>query len=187
MTMTTEAASGTAEFSGLTEIEARLRLERDGPNQLVASSARGRLKHALGPLADPMVALLLIAAPTYLLIGETVDAVVALVALVPVAGVGWVLERRAEKTLERLAELPAPTANTIRHGETRTIGTIDLVVGDVVVLQEGDVIPADGKICAATQLLVDDCIGICQRIHFCLKFFSVKLFFVYNTFVIQVF
>ena len=156
MTMTTEAASGTAEFSGLTEIEARLRLERDGPNQLVASSARGRLKHALGPLADPMVALLLIAAPTYLLIGETVDAVVALVALVPVAGVGWVLERRAEKTLERLAELTAPTANTIRDGETRTIGTIDLVVGDVVVLQEGDVIPADGKICAATQLLVDE-------------------------------
>ena len=149
-------AGVTAEFCGLTEVEARVRLERDGPNQLVASSTRGRLKHALGPFADPMVALLLVAAPTYLLIGETVDAVVALVALVPVAGVGWVLERRAERTLERLSELTAPTASTIRDGEVKTIGAVDLVVGDVVVLQEGDVIPADANICEATQLLVDE-------------------------------
>ncbi len=149
-------AGVTAEFSGLTETEARLRLERDGPNQLVAASTRGRIKRALGPLADPMVALLLIAAPTYVLLGDTVDAIVALVALVPVAGVGWVLERRAERTLERLSELTAPTAATLRDGELKTIGAVDLVVGDVVVLQEGDVVPADANICEATQLLVDE-------------------------------
>ena len=74
----------------------------------------------------------------------------------PVAGVGWVLERRAERTLERLTELTAPTAATIRDGETKTIAAVELVVGDVVMLQEGDVIPADGNICEATQLLVDE-------------------------------
>ncbi len=141
---------------GLTNQEAQQRLELDGPNQLVTTSTRSRWRRALGPFSDPMVALLLIAAPTYLLIGETVDAIVALVALVPVAGVGWLLERRAERTLDRLADLTAPTAAAMRDGQVVTIASADLVVGDVVTIQEGDIIPADGRVFESTQLLVDE-------------------------------
>ena len=141
---------------GLSDEEAAARLRLDGPNVLVPPSRRSRLKRLLGPFADPMVALLLIAAPTYLAIGETVDALVALVALVPVAGVGWILERRAERTLERLTDLTAPTALTIRQDRPREIGADELVVGDIVLLREGDVIPADGCLQAASEVLVDE-------------------------------
>ena len=97
---------------GLSTREAASRLERVGPNRPVPEARGRRLRRWLGPLTDPMVALLLIAAPTYWAIGEERDAIIALVALVPIIAVGWVLEQRAERTLDRLRALtaPAPTA-----------------------------------------------------------------------------
>ena len=103
-----------------------------------------------------MVALLLVAAPTYLFIGESVDAVVVFVALIPIAGVGWLLESRAEHTLEHLRDLTAPTASVLRDGTRVTRPTDELVVGDVVWLQEGGIVPADADIVELTQLLVDE-------------------------------
>jgi Ca2+-transporting ATPase len=141
---------------GLTSSQARDRLLRDGPNRLVAEARGRRIKRLLGPLADPMVALLLVAAPTYLVIGETTDAIVAFVAVVPIALVGWVLEARAERTLEQLRRLTAPTATVRRDGVETEVATEELVVGDVVRVHEGDVIPADGEVLELTQLLVDE-------------------------------
>jgi len=141
---------------GLTTAEARARLQRDGPNRIVPVARRARLKRVLGPLADPMVALLLVAAPTYLAIGETSDAVVAFVALGPIAAVGWLLESRAERTLDRLRKLTAPTATVWRDGVAWTIPAEELVVGDVIDLEEGDVVPADAEVLALTQLMVDE-------------------------------
>jgi Ca2+-transporting ATPase len=141
---------------GLTTEEVDRRLAADGPNQIVPSDRRDRWRRLLGPLADPMVALLLIAAPTYLLIGETTDAVVALVALVPIAAVGWLLERRAERTLDALRELTAPTALVWRDGRQETVPVEDLVVDDVVRLHEGDVVPADAVLLELTQVQVDE-------------------------------
>jgi Ca2+-transporting ATPase len=141
---------------GLSSSEAGARLARDGPNVIVAESRAHRFKRLLGPLADPMVALLLLAAPTYLLIGETTDAVVALVALGPIAAVGWLLESRAERTLERLRRLTSPTATVVRDGTDRSVPAETLVVGDLVRVHEGDVVPADGAVVELTQLLVDE-------------------------------
>ncbi|MGB8859285.1 MAG: cation-transporting P-type ATPase [Ilumatobacteraceae bacterium] len=141
---------------GLTRDEAALRLARDGPNRVVPEERGRRLKRLLGPLADPMVGLLLIAAPTYFAIGETTDAIVALVALGPIAGVGWLLESRAERTLERLQQMTAPTARVWRDGVQCELPTEEIVVVDVVVLHEGDVVPADGAVVELTQLLVDE-------------------------------
>ena len=141
---------------GLTSAEAARRLALDGPNQIVPNDTAGRWRRILGPLADPMVALLLIAAPTYLLIGDTTDAIVVFVALVPIAGVGWVLEARAERTLAQLRQLTAPTVLVERDGEPESIPTDELVVGDLVWLHEGDIVPADADLIALTQLLVDE-------------------------------
>ena len=91
--------------AGLSSTQAAELLARDGYNRLVPEDRGRRWKRWLGPFADPMVALLLIAAPTYLAIGDTTDAIVAFVALVPIAAVGWVLESRAEHTLEQLLSL----------------------------------------------------------------------------------
>ena len=142
--------------TGLTTTEARARLAADGPNRVIPEPKGRRLKRLLGPLADPMVALLLIAAPTYLLIGETTDAIVALAALVPIAGVGWLLESRAERTLEQLRKMTAPTTKVVRDGVEVEVPTEELVVGDAVWLLEGDVVPADGVVRELTQLLVDE-------------------------------
>jgi P-type Ca2+ transporter type 2C len=141
---------------GLDDAEAAVRLAKDGPNVVVPEARRTRIKRLLGPLADPMVALLLIAAPTYLLIGETTDAVVAFVALVPVAMVGWLLESRAERTLDKLRHLAAPVAMVVRGGVRKEVPTEQLVVGDLVWLHEGDVVPADAEALELTQLLVDE-------------------------------
>jgi Ca2+-transporting ATPase len=141
---------------GLSSSEAAARLARDGPNVVVAERGAHRLKRLLGPLADPMVALLLLAAPTYLLIGETTDAIVAFVALGPIAAVGWLLESRAERTLDQLRRLTAPTATVVREGTERSVPVETLVVGDVVRIHEGDVVPADAVVVELTQLLVDE-------------------------------
>jgi Ca2+-transporting ATPase len=149
-------ASPAPEVAGLTSEQAAARLTADGPNRIVPEERRHRIRRALGPLADPMVALLLVAAPTYLLIGETTDAVVAFAALVPIAAVGWLLEARAERTLERLRQLTAPTASVWRDGRHQEVRAEELVVGDVLWLHEGDVVPADGRVLELTQLLVDE-------------------------------
>ncbi len=141
---------------GLSAAEAASRLVSDGPNVVVPEAPTSRWRRWLGPLADPMVLLLLIAAPTYLLIGETTDAIVALVALGPIAAVGWVLEARAERTLGQLRRLTAPTATVMRDGEERSLPVDEVVVGDLVRVREGDIVPADSVVRASTQVLLDE-------------------------------
>jgi Ca2+-transporting ATPase len=145
-----------AGVEGLSAAEAAARLARDGPNRIVPEAKGRRIKRLLGPLADPMVALLLIAAPTYLAIGDTTDAVVAFAALVPIAAVGWLLESRAERTLDKLRRLTSPTTIALRDGTPSEVRTEEVVAGDIVWLHEGDVVPADASIVELTQLLVDE-------------------------------
>jgi Ca2+-transporting ATPase len=141
---------------GLSEAEAAARLARGGPNRIVPEARGATVKRLVGPLADPMVALLLVAAPTYLLIGDTTDAVVALAALGPIVAVGWLLESRAERTLDRLRRLTAPTATVVRGGRERTVPAEELVEGDVLWVHEGDIVPADARALDLTQLHVDE-------------------------------
>lgn len=151
-----DPSSPTGNRLGLSSVEAAERLRRDGPNVLVPEPRTARIKRWLGPIADPMVALLLLAAPTYFLIGETTDGIVALAALGPVAAVGWLVEARAERTLERLRRLTAPVASVVRDGSEREVEVSDIVVGDVVRVREGDVVPADGVVVDVMQMLVDE-------------------------------
>ncbi|MCU0273297.1 MAG: cation-transporting P-type ATPase [Acidimicrobiales bacterium] len=141
---------------GLSAAEAAARLVRDGPNTVVPEAKVSRVKRLLGPFSDPMVALLLVAAPTYLLIGETTDAIVAFVALGPIAAAGWLLESRAEHTLEQLRRLTAPTATVTRDGAVRAVPVEEVVIGDLIHVREGDVVPADAMVSASTQLMVDE-------------------------------
>jgi Ca2+-transporting ATPase len=143
--------------TGLTGEEAARLLASHGRNTLVPEKRRGKLvAWLLRPFADPMAILLLIAAPTYLLIGDTVDAVVILVLLVPILAVGWVLEARAESALEKLRELTAPTVSVWRDSGYQTVPAEELVPGDLFAIQEGDVVAADGYLVRTTQMMVDE-------------------------------
>ena len=151
-----EAPQPPTAIGGLSRAEAASRLAHDGPNRLVPELATHRLKRLLGPLADPMVLLLLVAAPTYLVIGDTFDAVVAFIALVPIVAVGWLLEARADRTLEKLRQLTTTRVTVRREGLLVEVPAEEIVIGDVVEVSEGDVVAADGRVLDLTQLLVDE-------------------------------
>jgi len=154
--MEVDRAVRPVDLAGLSEAEAEARLARDGPNLIVPEARGHKIKRLLGPLADPMVALLLVAAPTYLAIGEATDAIVAFAALGPVAAVGWLLEARAERTLDKLRHLTALSATVVRDGVDRSIPAEEVVVGDLLWVHEGDVVPADAVGLDLTQLLLDE-------------------------------
>ena len=129
---------------------------RDGPNEIVPTRHASRLRKWLRPLADPLVLLLLVAIPVYVAIGDATEAIVVAVVLIPIVAVGSVLEARAERTLHELARLTARTTRVRREGVEVTLPADALVVGDVISLHEGDVIPADAQLLHLTELHVDE-------------------------------
>ncbi len=143
--------------AGLTAIEARRRLVTFGPNALVPEASSGGIRHVLVQvLTDPMSVLLVIASATYLALGDGVDAAVTFAALLPIAAVTVVLELRAERALASLRRLAAPTALVIRDGSEQHVPALDVVPGDALVVREGDVIAADARLVAGTELVVDE-------------------------------
>ncbi|HEX9109605.1 MAG TPA: cation-transporting P-type ATPase, partial [Longimicrobiales bacterium] len=145
------------EETGLTGAQARRLLAQHGPNLLVPPSRRtGVFWLVLRTFADPMAVLLLVAGATYIVLGDKLDAVVVLAALVPIAAVTLVLEVRSERALEQLARMTAPTAMVIRDDAEISVPAEELVPGDLVVLHEGDIAPADGRLVAGGPLLLDE-------------------------------
>jgi len=142
--------------SGLTDEEARRRLERQGPNRLVAEPRGARWKELLGTLSDPMALMLGAAAAVYALMGETRDAVILLIALFPVLAIDVILEARSRDALKKLASAVSARVLVVRGGRTFEVPTEDLVEGDVVHLKEGDVAPADGEIQQGSHLSFDE-------------------------------
>ena len=132
---------------GLTTLEAERRLQQFGPNLLTPRRKGGTtIRTLLKALTDPMALLLMVAAPTYVVLGDTASAAFTAAAILPVAGIDVFLEQRAEGALEQLRELTAPTARAIRDGEERLVPVETLVPGDAIVLEEGDYVPADGEL-----------------------------------------
>jgi len=142
---------------GLTSDQAAALLAEHGPNELVPERRRHTpLYWVARGLADPMVLLLLAAGAVYLAIGSTEDAVVVAIAVGPIALVGVLLELRSDRALEGLRRLTAPLAKVLRDGLPRTIPSRELVPGDLVFLEEGQVIPADGVVEESANLQVDE-------------------------------
>lgn len=150
-------AIGVADIlAGLTEREAAERLASDGPNSLPADDARGIGRILRDVLGEPMLLLLLIAGGIYLALGDRTEALV----LTGFAGLSILItivqEARTERALGALRDMTSPRALVIRDGERRRIAGSEVVRGDVLVLQEGDRIPADGWIARSDALLVDE-------------------------------
>ncbi len=146
-----------SEETGLTGAEARRLLAQHGPNLLVPPKRRsGLIWLLLRAFADPMAVLLLVAGATYITLGDPVDAIVVLAALVPITAVTLVLEARSERALEQLEKMTAPAATVIRDDEALIVPAEELVPGDLVVLHEGDIVPADGGLVAGGPLLLDE-------------------------------
>jgi P-type Ca2+ transporter type 2C len=143
-------------LEGLSEREAAHVLARTGPNRWVRRDPFASLREAVRLLFDPMAVMLAIAAAIYFVLGETRDAVVLALALIPVLGVDVLLEARSRAALSKLARAAAPTAEVVRDAHVRAIPLEGVVPGDLLVLREGHTIAADGVTLWAANLAVDE-------------------------------
>jgi Ca2+-transporting ATPase len=143
-------------LGGLSSIEARRRLAQVGPNRWVKRDRLARVREVIGLLLDPMAIMLAVAAAVYFLLGETRDAVVLALALIPVLGVDVVLEARSRAALDKLARAAAPFADVVRDRHIVAVPLEEVVPGDLLVLREGHVIAADGVVQWAANLAVDE-------------------------------
>ena len=142
--------------TGLTASESRSRLEQVGPNELQAAE-RSRWWHMLmAQFKDFMVLVLLGATAISYALGEHADAITIVAIVVVNAILGFVQEFRAERSLEALRQLAAPTARARRDGHETQVPAAELVPGDVVLLEAGDRIPADGRLLEAASLEVEE-------------------------------
>ncbi|MDR1539301.1 MAG: cation-translocating P-type ATPase [Clostridiales bacterium] len=149
-------ASAGIDESGLTPAAAKARLEQNGKNKLDEGKAKPLAVKLFEQMKDPMIGVLIAAAVVSGAFGEIPDMVIifAVVALNAVLGV--VQENKAEKAIEALSRMSAPTAKVRRGGEVLQIKTEDIVVGDIILLEAGDSVPADMRLIECASLKVEE-------------------------------
>jgi Ca2+-transporting ATPase len=141
---------------GLSEPDAAARLRSDGPNELPSTESRGLLVIAVDVVREPMILLLLACGAVYLVLGDVREASVLLASVFVVIGITLYQDQRTERALAALRDLSSPRALVIRDAVERRIAGREVVRGDIVVLSEGDRVPADGTVLQAVNLTVDE-------------------------------
>lgn len=141
---------------GLSQVEVERRIKEFGRNELKERGGRGTLAILLGQFTSIMVIILLVAGVVSILLGEFVDAGAIFVIVVLNAVLGFVQEFRAEKTMQTLKQLAVPKVRVQRDGRVKEISARELVPGDVVYLEAGTKVPADGRLLEAVNLRVSE-------------------------------
>ena len=147
--------------NGLTSAEAAKRLEENGKNRLEAAKGKSLVQRFLEQLADPMIIILLAAAAIsgVLAVIENdsfADVIIILAVVIINAVLGVYQESKAEKAIEALQEMSAATSKVLRDGKVQVVHSEDLVVGDVVLLEAGDAVPADARIIENASLKIEE-------------------------------
>jgi P-type Ca2+ transporter type 2C len=145
-----------AKSAGLTEAEAASRLASDGPNELPRQGHRNAFRIAIDVLREPMFMFLVGAGAVYLLLGERSEALLLSAFATTSVVITVVQEFRSDRVLEALTELTSPRALVIRGGNRHRIAGRELVRGDLIVVSEGDRIPADAVLLSESELAVDE-------------------------------
>ena len=141
---------------GLSSTEAAARLARDGFNELEPQQRRTVLRIAWEVMREPMLQLLIAAGIVYMLLGDRTEALMLLSFVAITTSITILQERRAERVLESLRELSSPRALVIRDATRQRIPGRDVVVGDLLVLLEGDRVPADALLISAADCRIDE-------------------------------
>ena len=142
--------------NGLTSGEVQKRQDIYGKNELIEEEKPGPITKFLGQFKDFLIILLIIAAIAAALIGDITDAIVILIVVILNAVVSFIQENRAENAMEQLKNMTSSEAVVIRDGEPKKITASELTIGDVVILEEGDNIPADLRLLKSYDLRVDE-------------------------------
>ncbi|MCR4616435.1 MAG: cation-translocating P-type ATPase [Clostridiales bacterium] len=152
-------------FDGLSSEEAAKRLEANGKNKLAEGKKTPLIKRLIDQLADPMIIILIVAAIISAVlavfenkgsvsIGDFADVIIIMIVVIINSVLGVMQESKAEKAIEALQEMSAATSKVLRDGKIVTVKSEDLVVGDIVIFEAGDAVPADCRIieCASMKL-----------------------------------
>jgi Ca2+-transporting ATPase len=150
------AMTMTGSATGLSEADAADAARVHGPNAIPEPRGPGAADRVLAQLRDPMVVLLLAAIAVSIALGDVTDTVVIAVVIVLNTAVGVVQELRAERALSALKSMSAPTARVLREGRVQQRPAVEVVPGDAVVLEAGDIVPADGDLITHHLLQVDE-------------------------------
>ncbi len=138
--------------TGLGASEAAARLERHGANELMEQAGRSRLAIVREQLLNVMTFILLAAAALSAVLGDWIEAVVILAIVVLNAVLGYTQEHRAEQSMAALKRMSVPTVRVRRDARVQELSSRDLVPGDVVLLETGNVVPADGRVLSSANL-----------------------------------
>jgi P-type Ca2+ transporter type 2C len=141
---------------GLSSTDAADRLARYGRNELPRSAGTPLWRRVASQLRDPLILVLLAAATLTLATGDWTDAGVIVLVIVVNSAVGVTQEVKASQAIAALSQLTAPEARVVRDGDRQQIPAAEVVVGDLLVLAEGDIVPADADLVDTAALLIDE-------------------------------
>jgi len=137
---------GIRNVEGLSDDEIAKKLKEEGYNELPSERPRNILSIGFDVIREPMFILLILSGIIYLWFGDIQEALILMSFVIVVVGITFYQECKTERTLEALRDLSSPRALVIRNGEQKCIPGCELVRGDILVLNEGDRVPADAVI-----------------------------------------
>ena len=148
-------------YEGLSTSEADLRLEKNGKNKLAEGKKESLVVRFFKQFAEPMTIILLVAAVISGILeivegGFPVDAVIILAVVIINATLGVFQESKAEKAIEALQEISSAMSKVIRNGKQISVKSEDIVVGDIIILEAGDSVPADARIIESASMQVEE-------------------------------
>ena len=146
----------TEKLSGLSDEQAKEKLEKEGFNELPSSKPKGLLRIMFGVVKEPMFLLLVACGTLYLLLGDLQEGLMLLSFVFVIMGIEFYQEKKTEKALDALKDLASPRALVIRNSIEKRIPGREVVTDDIVVLQEGDRVPADAFVLSCINLMANE-------------------------------
>jgi Ca2+-transporting ATPase len=143
-------------YTGLTEIQAKEKLLSEGYNELPSSRPKSVFHIAFGVVKEPMFLLLVACGTLYLFLGDVQEGLMLLGFVFVVMGIEFYQEKKTEKALDALKNLASPRALVIRDSSAKRVPGREVVPGDIIILQEGDRVPADAVVLQSVSLLADE-------------------------------
>jgi P-type Ca2+ transporter type 2C len=143
-------------YKGLSVVHAQDKLRAEGPNSLPSSKPKNIFSIVLGVVKEPMFILLVGCGILYIVMGDLQGGLMLLGFVLVIMGIEFFQEKKTEKALDALKDMASPRALVIRDGKEIRIAGIDVVTEDIIVLQEGDRVPADATVMDSVNLLADE-------------------------------
>jgi len=143
-------------LTGLTESQVAEKLRTEGYNSLPSSKPKNIFTLALGVIKEPMFILLVACGSLYLVLGQLQEGLMLLGFVFVIMGIEFFQEKKTEKALDALKDMASPRALVIRNGKEIRIAGVEVVTDDLIVLQEGDRVPADATVIQSVNMLVDE-------------------------------